>query len=219
MWRVRERECDYGRPGFPLTRLEGCPTPKSARRCYRSLSRRLGRLNQVRFRFQVERTIKDVAAGTADVDTLADSAACGYPFERGVKYLVYASRGADAFDVSLCSHTGPLAGRNDDLALLTEVAAGRPIQPRLFGNVYRYSSTSTVSSCTTETRQVSGGADSCERRRQVREQRTDRGGRFTIAGLTPGRYLVETELPEPYEPVLSHCSAEGHSGTEIQSVL
>src|SRR5215471_12180154 len=65
-------------------------------------------VREVRFHFQVEQTIKGAAAGTVAVDTRADSAACGYPFERGVKYLVYASRETDSFGVSFCSRTGRL---------------------------------------------------------------------------------------------------------------
>lgn len=161
-------------------------------------------ISEVRFHFQVERTIKGVAAETVDVDTFADSAACGYPFERGVKYLVYASRGADAFGVSLCSRTGPLAARNDDIALLTEAAAGRAIQPRLFGNVYRVQLN--LDGFFMHYGNEAGLVDVPIRVRdggQVREQRTDRGGRFTIVGLTPGRHVVETELPAPYEPLFN----------------
>ena len=54
---------------------------------------------------------------TVVVDAAADSGSgCGYPFEEGREYLVYAT-GEDP-SVSLCSETKPLSGADADLALL-----------------------------------------------------------------------------------------------------
>jgi hypothetical protein len=54
---------------------------------------------------------------TVTITTEADSSmGCGYPFEEGREYLVYAT-GEDP-SVSLCSETKPLSGADADLALL-----------------------------------------------------------------------------------------------------
>ena len=46
--------------------------------------------------------------------TYTDSS-CAYPFERGERYLVYASRYEDGFWVEACSKTTALAGAGEDL--------------------------------------------------------------------------------------------------------
>ncbi len=63
---------------------------------------------------------------TFSVNTASNSAACGYTFEEGEDYLVYA-RGrtqSDAFEVSLCSRTALLTNAAEDLDALGFTANG-----------------------------------------------------------------------------------------------
>ena len=71
---------------------------------------------------------------TAIVNTADNGGECGYPFEAGKSYLVYAFRAPDGLHTSICSRTGPLAFKRDDLELLREAASGE-IRSRLFGAV------------------------------------------------------------------------------------
>ena len=58
------------------------------------------------------------------VHTAGSSAACGYSFAKGTKYLVYAtSDDADPLRVSLCSRTAPLDDAKEDLDFL-----GKPVK-------------------------------------------------------------------------------------------
>lgn len=76
---------------------------------------------------------KKVWKGDADkeikVRTAGSSAACGYPFQKGTTYLVYAVRDeADPLRVSLCSRTAPVDAAKEDLDFLgkpTHVLEGR----------------------------------------------------------------------------------------------
>ena len=52
---------------------------------------------------------------TTDV---ADGVSCGYPFEKGQKYLVYAYGGQQGLGTSGCSETKLLSKASEDLALL-----------------------------------------------------------------------------------------------------
>ncbi len=52
------------------------------------------------------------------VSTSASSASCGYMFEPNTSYLVYASGGEDALEVSGCSRTRLMSDGNDDLGVL-----------------------------------------------------------------------------------------------------
>ncbi len=55
---------------------------------------------------------------TVSVTTHAESAACGFHFERGESYLVYAQRADAGFTVHSCSRTRPMADASEDLAQL-----------------------------------------------------------------------------------------------------
>jgi hypothetical protein len=54
---------------------------------------------------------------TLEVSTATQSGTCGYPFEEGQEYLVYAY-GKQGLETDLCSRTKPLSKAGTDLALL-----------------------------------------------------------------------------------------------------
>jgi hypothetical protein len=161
------------------------------------------RTNRLRFRFTVERSIQGVATRTVNVETAADSAACGYPFKTGVSYLVYAHvSDAGSYSATICSRTGTLESRRDDLELLTDTLAGRTIQPRLFGVVYQMHLR--LDGFYMRFGEESGLPDVPIRVRDqgaLREARTGADGHFSIAGLAPGRHVVEMSLPARFEPL------------------
>jgi hypothetical protein len=53
---------------------------------------------------------------TVDVTTSSSSASCGFAFEKGQSYLVYAGRGEQGYTVSACSRTRPMGDASEDLA-------------------------------------------------------------------------------------------------------
>jgi hypothetical protein len=70
----------------------------------------------------VTRSHKGAGAGRVEVVTASDTAACGYPFQRGKDYLVYAHRDGNELAVSLCSRTRLLAEATEDLRVLATAA-------------------------------------------------------------------------------------------------
>ena len=73
--------------------------------------------------FRVERVWKGDANPEIKVHTAGSSAACGYSFVKGTKYLVYAVHDdADPMRVSLCSRTARLDDAKEDLRFL-----GKPL--------------------------------------------------------------------------------------------
>jgi MYXO-CTERM domain-containing protein len=69
--------------------------------------------------FDVVQTWRAAGHEHVEVVTAGNSAACGYPFEIGTSYLVYASEAeGDRYVVSLCSRTAPMAASDGDRALL-----------------------------------------------------------------------------------------------------
>ena len=70
--------------------------------------------------FDVETIWKGPAAETISLTTQQDTAACGYPFEERVEYVVYSWNGVD---VARCSRTAPVEVAGEDLAAF---AVGAP---------------------------------------------------------------------------------------------
>ena len=65
--------------------------------------------------FRVSEAWKGGVGETLEVTTAVSDASCGYTFEPGESYLVYASGG---LSVGTCSETKPLSGANEDLEVL-----------------------------------------------------------------------------------------------------
>jgi hypothetical protein len=61
---------------------------------------------------------KSPVAQTITITTSRSGASCGYTFEKGSEYLVYAYGQENNLAVSLCSRTQPLVTAEEDLAVL-----------------------------------------------------------------------------------------------------
>lgn len=81
-------------------------------------------------RLRVERSWKGARCGEVTVTTAADSATCGYDFQVGQSYLVYADKQRGKLHVSLCSRTSLTSQAEEDLTALGEPATTCPDQAR-----------------------------------------------------------------------------------------
>ncbi len=73
--------------------------------------------------FDVHTIWKGADSETMTLTTSADTAACGYPFEEGVEYVVYSW---DGVDVGRCGRTAPLELAVEDLAAFSGAAQTSP---------------------------------------------------------------------------------------------
>lgn len=119
--------CSCAPPGAPRTELEHADAVFSGRVVeVEPEEARLG-FRRLAVRFALDAVWKGVPAGDqVTVWTAEQSAACGYAFEPGEEYLVYAYD-ADAGEpttheltTNLCSRNAPLARAAEDLAALGE---------------------------------------------------------------------------------------------------
>jgi len=83
-------------------------------------------------KIKVEKSWKGELQGEVIVRTLADSAMCGYTFEKNMKYMVYADDNDGHFGVNLCSRTSQ---RGTDAKYLNKIK-----KPRLFAKITEKSS-------------------------------------------------------------------------------
>lgn len=79
-----------------------------------------GNREEVRVSFKVSRVWKGNLTPQLQVGTSSSSASCGYNFQKGEEYLVYASSEESKLKTGLCSGTKPLSTAQADLAALGE---------------------------------------------------------------------------------------------------
>ncbi|NLV31798.1 MAG: carboxypeptidase regulatory-like domain-containing protein [Acidobacteria bacterium] len=158
--------------------------------------------------FSVERSFKGIPAGrqTADVGSFVFSS-CGYHFEEGRRYIVYAGavgpdderqfRGGDLkYDLAVngCSRTRPLPDGQDDVDLVEAMLGGRP-ESRIFGKVVLVERDLRKGLFAKgEMSGVPGVKIVARDGARVHEAVTDESGGFRILAVAPGRYEVRPVL-------------------------
>lgn len=69
-------------------------------------------------RLRVESSWKGARCGEMTIVTGLNDADCGYDFQAGTSYLIYADRAKGSFTTNICSRTAPAAQAAEDLAAL-----------------------------------------------------------------------------------------------------
>ena len=77
----------------------------------------------IKVTFQVYTVWKGSVSQTTTINTARSGSSCGYTFEKGGEYIVYADGPENNLSVSLCSRTQPLTTAENDLAVLGGGAA------------------------------------------------------------------------------------------------
>lgn len=116
------RACTCAPPGEPRAELAASDAVFTGRVISAEPTDRGDRFPRLSVRFALAEVWKGLPEGDrATVTTAADSAACGYHFEPGEDYLVYAQEGDPGTLVTgLCTRNAPLDRAGDDLAALGE---------------------------------------------------------------------------------------------------
>ena len=148
------------------------------------------------FTFRVDESFRGVAAGEVQVLTGQGGGDCGYNFQSGERYLVYAGFDpkTNLYQTSICTRTRLASEAGEDLDYIRNLPKREP-NAVLSGEIRRYRSNLE----TTQTEQLGPlsnieilieGAGNSYR------TRTDGAGRYELAGLAPGTYKVKPLLPE-----------------------
>lgn len=146
-------------------------------------------------KFSVERTFLGVEGAEVEVLTGLGPEDCGYPFTKGVSYLVYAYRGekGERLYTSACTRTRRAAAAAEDLQFLRGLAAAPGVN--VSGRVERRLSYP-GDDITRSNVPFEGVLLSVEGAGQTKEARTDAEGRFELAGLRPGELRLKLQLPD-----------------------
>jgi hypothetical protein len=148
------------------------------------------------FRFSLEQVYKGIDGFQAQVQTgPALGGDCGYPFEKGERYLVYAYRDSKTgmLHTSICSRTAPVSQAGDDLGFLRGLPESAS-KTRISGKVIRYTNEVDKTGFRMIQPLASVRVIVSGQGRQY-EAITNDGGVYQLVGLPPGRYELEADLP------------------------
>jgi hypothetical protein len=147
--------------------------------------------------FLVEEAFSGVDGAAAYVSTGRGGGDCGYKFERGVSYLVYAFRGKESRPLStgICTRTRPAARASEDIEFL-RAQARQPSGVTVSGKVGRPLAVWDEDNEALKLDPLEGVRVTVSGRGWAREARTDAQGRYKLAGLPPGPQEVEVHLPD-----------------------
>lgn len=145
------------------------------------------------FRFTIEKAFRGVEGSEVEVSTGLGGGDCGYPFQLGARYLVYAhADDAKRLGTSICSRTRPADAAADDLEYFQALSNAEP-GGRIFGRVRLQHLSEIHGNASTPVEGVKlllagpGGQY---------EAITDDKGNYSVSGVRPGSYQVKVNLPE-----------------------
>ncbi len=164
-------------------------------------------------RLSVEQPLRGVEASEVEVATGWGGGDCGYEFQRGTRYVVYANRGEKdgRLYTGICMRTRTLAEADEDLAYFRGLSSAEPTGT-VFGQAqrrnYEWKEGEPYLKPVADAEVSVEGAD------VSRESKTDAAGRFEFKGLAPGKYRVTLKVP----PGLFYETGKGEERTAVSEV-
>ncbi len=149
-------------------------------------------------RFVVEEWLRGERLG-AELTTFSYGVggSCDYGFDQGTRYLVHASRRADAtWSVSLCGGTAPLAQATDDLKYIRDALA----HPGP-GTVMGMAILNIDQGERKVSRPISDARVVLRSSREERTARTDKEGSFRFEAVPAGESTLTVEAPAAHQPI------------------
>lgn len=166
-------------------------------------SRELGQefnFNERKVVFTVEKPLKGVRKEEIAIYTSSQGTACGYPFQTGSRYLVYAYGGSGdqkIYSTGICSRTRLAEQREDEIAVLESLARGK-FEPRIYGRVDEIVRGIYLGD-RAEDLPMSGIRITARGANARYETISDDKGEFRFTKLKPGRYVLNLKIPSTHK--------------------
>jgi hypothetical protein len=138
-----------------------------------------------RVRFQVQETWRGGVEGVVEIRTGAGGGDCGYRFERGETYLVYAHGHEGTLSTSICTRTKKLAAATEDLQYI-RTALQAEATGHIYGTVRRQQSRTTGE----PDRVAAGYKVTLSNDKRTWTSETNAEGRFEFTGIPAGTYAI-----------------------------
>jgi hypothetical protein len=152
------------------------------------------------FTFEIEEAFKGIKGESVKIHTDAGGGSCGYPFEVGKEYLVYAyGASEDSLGTGMCSRTSPASNAQDELSMLRSMKDG-VFETRIFGVIEKMEmNLNGAYGSSKYDIPMSGIKVTAEGASGKFESFTDLTGHFRFAGLPVGEYEVIADVPKAYK--------------------
>ena len=141
------------------------------------------------YKFSVEQAYLGVTDSEIEIFTGRGAGDCGFRFETGQRYIVYAYRYKDKLSTSICTRTQLFSRATEDIAFLGTLSSAAPGVTIYGGVSYRANEPNSKPLSPDVLITIEGESEQ-------KEIRPDAEGRFRVSGLRPGRYKVALRLPE-----------------------
>lgn len=144
------------------------------------------------FRFTIDKGFRGVQGKEVEIRTGYGGGDCGYGFEIGRQYLVYAYQDDSSRLVTgICSRTRPASEAEPDFAFFRDLSKAEP-GGTLFGEIklQRHTDVGYESIPLKDVKLLLAGPG------KDYEATTDEKGTYKVSGAKPGTYRVTVELPE-----------------------
>lgn len=141
------------------------------------------------YKFSVEQSYLGVEGTEVEIVTGSGGGDCGYQFQIGTRYVVYAHSYQDRLSTTICTRTRTVTSAGEDLAFLRNLSSAAPGASISGEVVYRKARSGAGSLPREVLVKIEGNGVS-------REVRPDAQGRYRVTGLPAGKFKVTLQLPE-----------------------
>ena len=150
--------------------------------------------------FEIEEAFKGIKGKSVKIATDAGGGSCGYYFEVGKAYLVYAyGASEDSLGTNICTRTRSASNAQDDLGLLRVMKDGG-FETRIFGVVEKMEMNLNGSYGSADYDiPMNGIKVIAESASGKFESVTDSTGHFRFVNLPVGQYEVNVDVPKAYK--------------------
>jgi hypothetical protein len=147
-------------------------------------------------RLRVLEAFLGVDVAEIDVDTASDEGACGYGFEVGRDYVVYAYKNGERLWTGICTRTRTVEEAEEDLAYLRTIDSAARAGGEIVG-VVRHAEEYRESRPPVN-EPVGGARVTIKSDTVTAESVSDERGQFTVRGLPAGTYSIAAEAPDGF---------------------
>jgi hypothetical protein len=149
----------------------------------------------VTFTFAVDQSFLGIQDREIEVSTGRGGGDCGYQFKLGTRYVVYAYRlSTNRLGTSICSRTVELDRAQEDIEFLRSLGSRKP-GVSISGRVLRQLANVATGNPAT-VGPMAGMTLLVEGESERKEVLTDDEGRYSLAGLSPGKFRIKLSLPD-----------------------